>query len=110
MVGTVPTISTKTNLAPTRRDRTGKTSSPVRDNRIHTVLSEHAQRLDRTVFNFLVAEDHPWRLRELQRTIGEPMALLNASIARLQADGLLTHNGDTIRATWTAVRADELSI
>lgn len=82
----------------------------MQDHRIHSVLSRHAQSVDCVVFNFLVAEDHPWRLRELQRTLNEPMTFINASVARLQADGLLTRTGDTVRASWAAVRADELSV
>ena len=66
--------------------------------------------MDRVVFNFLVAEDHRWRLPELQRTLGEPMTFINASVGRLQADGLLTRKGDTVRASWAAVRADELAV
>jgi hypothetical protein len=81
----------------------------MQDDRIHSVWA-HSHRVDRALYNLLLAEDHPWRLRELQGALGEPMSLVNASVARLHADGLTTHDRGMVRASRAAVRADELSI
>jgi predicted transcriptional regulator len=72
--------------------------------------SSDSHRVDRAVYNLLVAEDHPWLLGELQSALGEPMSLVSASVARLHADGLVTHDQEIARASRAAVRADELSI
>ncbi len=78
------------------------------DKRICSAPSDQTKRLDRAIINHLLSQDHPWRLSELQKTLGHPMSLIMASVERLEADGLVVRNVETVRASRAAVRADEL--
>lgn len=82
----------------------------MHDKRTTSAPSTQTQRIDRAIFNLLLSEDHPWRLSELQKTLGHPMSLVKVSVERLQADGLLIEDGEMVRASRAAIRADELNL
>lgn len=82
----------------------------MQDQRIGSQPSQQTQHIERAILALLLAEDHPWRLGELQRALGDPEALLRICVGRLRADGLVDYNGRTARASWAAVRSDELSL
>jgi len=70
--------------------------------------------LEAAVLSLLLAEDWPWRRWELAARLRSPSELVGVCAARLRADGLVrdddTRRGDNevIRASWAAVRCDEL--
>ena len=78
------------------------------DKRICSAPSDQTKRLDKAIINHLLSLDQPWRLSALQKTLGHPMPLILASVERLAADGLVVRNGESVRASRAAVRADEL--
>lgn len=82
----------------------------MQDNRIRFTTAAQTKRIERAIFTLLLAEDHPWRLNELQKRLSQPLNLVTISVARLQADGLLNGNGKTVRASRAAIRADELTL
>jgi hypothetical protein len=97
----------------------------MQDKRICSAPSAQTQRIERAIYRLLIAEDHLWRLSQLQQRIGEPLSLIAATTARLQADGLLdgdgktteadeindfARSGQTVRASRAAIRADELTL
>jgi hypothetical protein len=65
-----------------------------------------------TIFAFVLAADQWWSVDELARRLHFPSDLVRHATATLSADGLLTSapigGGEKLRATWTAVRGDEL--
>jgi DNA-binding GntR family transcriptional regulator len=82
----------------------------MQDQRITSAPSTETKRIERAILALLIAEDHPWPLSDLQKRLGHPPRLVQASIARLQADGLLTEEGRNIRASRAAIRCDELTL
>jgi DNA-binding IclR family transcriptional regulator len=82
----------------------------MHDKRICSAPSDQTKRIERAILALLIAEDHPWPLSELQKRLGHPLNLVQASVARLQADGLLTDDGQTVRASRAAIRCDELTL
>ena len=61
----------------------------------------------RSIF-LVVAEDYPWRLGELEAKLGLSPELVRICVGRLRADGLLVGDDEAVRASWAAVRLDEL--
>ena len=82
----------------------------MQDKRSGSIPSTLTERVERAIFNLLLAEDHPWQLSKLQQELEKPRSLVMACVQRLQADGLVDCNGKTIRASRAAIRADELSL
>jgi hypothetical protein len=86
----------------------------MQDQRIGSQPSQQTQHIERAILALLLAEDHPWRLAELQKALGdqlgEPLGLVSICVARLRADGLVAYNGRTARASWAAIRSDELAL
>lgn len=82
----------------------------MQDKRSGSTPSALTERVERAIFNLLLAEDHPWQLDKLQQELGKPASLVLACVQRLQADGLVDYNGKTVRASRAAIRADELSL
>jgi hypothetical protein len=86
----------------------------MQDERSSSFLYERAQRrLEAAILALLLAEDWPWRRGELATRLGYPPELVNVCVARLRADGLArvgdpTRGDDVIRASWAAVRCNEL--
>jgi hypothetical protein len=69
---------------------------------------DEMRRVEAAIVFLVVAEDYPWRLGELEARIGCPAELVRICAARLRADGLLVGDDETVRASWAAVRLDEL--
>ena len=82
----------------------------MQDQRIGSLPSEQTRHIERAILALLLAEDHPWRIDELQKALGDPHGLVIICAARLHADGLLDYKGETIRASRAAVRGDELAL
>jgi hypothetical protein len=82
----------------------------MQDKRTGSVPATQTKRVERAILALLLAEDHPWRLGELQKRLAHPMALLRICAARLDADGLIEHDGETLRVSRAAIRADELTL
>ena len=60
------------------------------------------------VLAFVLAEDWPWRARELAQRLRVPADVIGLSTATLHTDGLLIADAGELRASWAAVRGDEL--
>ena len=82
----------------------------MQDQRIGSQPSQQTQHIERAILALLLAEDHPWRLGELQKALGDPMGVVSICVGRLRADGLVDCNGRTAGASWAAIRSDELSL
>jgi DNA-binding IclR family transcriptional regulator len=82
----------------------------MQDQRIGSQPSEQTQHIERAILALLLAEDRPWRLGELQKALGDPMGVVSICVARLRADGLVDSDGRTARASWAAIRSDELAL
>jgi DNA-binding IclR family transcriptional regulator len=80
----------------------------MQDQRIGAAPSQQTQRIEAAILALLLAEDHPWRVSELGKTLRQPPGLVHICVARLHADGLVTYDEQTTRASRAAVRADEL--
>jgi hypothetical protein len=65
-----------------------------------------------TILAFVLTADQWWSVDELARRLHLPADLVRLATATLSADGLLTSapigGGKKLRASWTAVRSDEL--
>ena len=82
----------------------------MQDKRCGSMPSAQTQPIEQAIFNLLLAEDHPWRLEDLQRELGRPACLVLICVERLKVDGLVEQNGETVRASRAAIRAEELAI
>jgi DNA-binding GntR family transcriptional regulator len=82
----------------------------MQDQRIGSQPSEQTQHVERAILALLLADDHPWRLDELQEALGDPEELLRICVARLCADGLVNYDWKAARASWAAIRSDELAL
>lgn len=82
----------------------------MRDERTCSISHDQARRVEARIVALLIAEDWPWRDHELARRVDAPLALVRASVARLQADGLATVDEQgRARASRAALRANELA-
>jgi len=70
---------------------------------------ERGRRVEAAILAAVLAEDWPWRVGELAQRLRLPVDLVGLGVATLQADGLLIARGDLLRASWAAVRSDELA-
>jgi hypothetical protein len=70
----------------------------------------HEQRrgVDAAILALVLAEDWPWRVSELGQRLRIPEDVIGLSTATLRADGLLIPRGESLRASWAAVRSHEL--
>jgi len=80
----------------------------MQDKRSGTVPYDEMRRVEAAIVFLVVAEDYPWRLGELGERVGCSAEVARLCVGRLRADGLLVGDGETIRASWAAVRLDEL--
>jgi hypothetical protein len=80
----------------------------MQDQRSGSIPYENMRPLEAAIVFLLVAEDYPWRLRELEARLGCSAELVRICVGRLRADGLLVGDGETVRASWAAIRLDEL--
>ena len=70
---------------------------------------EDRRRVEAAVLALVLAKDWPWRAGELAERLHLPADVIGLAAATLSADGLLASDGEKLRASWTAVRGDELA-
>ncbi|MGA2163203.1 MAG: hypothetical protein ABSH36_01895 [Solirubrobacteraceae bacterium] len=80
----------------------------MQDKRSGSIPYDEIRPVEAAIVFLLVAEDYPWWLRELGERVGCPADVIRICVGRLQADGLLVRDGETVRASWAAIRLDEL--
>jgi len=80
----------------------------MQDERSSSIPYEQRQRVEAAVLAFVLAEDWPWRVGELAQRLRVPEDVIGLSTATLHADGLLVADADELRASWAALRGDEL--
>ncbi len=84
--------------------------------RTYSIPYERRRRVEAAILALMLAEDWPWRAGELAQRLRVPVDVIGLGTATLRADGLLVPapttsrgSGDRLRASWTAVRGDELA-
>lgn len=70
---------------------------------------EERRCVEAAVLALALAEDWPWRADELAERLRVPADVIALATATLRADGLLIADGEKLRASWAAVRGDELA-
>jgi hypothetical protein len=80
----------------------------MQDKRSGSIPYDEMRPVEAAIVFLAVAEDYPWRLTELAERVGRPAEVVRICVARLRADGLLVGDGETVRASWAAIRLDEL--
>jgi hypothetical protein len=70
---------------------------------------ERERSVQAAILALVLAEDWPWRVGELGQRLRVPEDVIGLSTATLHADGLLVVDADKLRASWAAVRGDELA-
>jgi hypothetical protein len=81
----------------------------MRHQRSHSIPYEHRRPVDAAVLALVLAEDWPWQVGELAQRLRIPEDVIGLSTGTLHADGLLVADADKLRASWAAVRGDELA-
>jgi hypothetical protein len=81
----------------------------MHDQRSNPVPYEQRRRVEAAILALVLAEDWPWRIGEIARRLRLPADVIGLGAATLRADGLLVLRGELLRATWAAVRGDELA-
>jgi hypothetical protein len=76
--------------------------------RIDLLSYERRRRVEAAILALVIAEDWTWRAGELAQRLRLPVDLIGLGTTTLHADGLLVPRGDRLRASWTAVRGDDL--
>jgi hypothetical protein len=77
--------------------------------RSRSATYEQRRRVEAAILALVLAEDWPWRVGELAQRLRLPADVIGLGTATLRADGLVVVRGETLRASWTAVRGDELA-
>jgi len=80
----------------------------MQDQRSGSVPYDEMRRAEAAIVFLLLAEDYPWRLGELGERVGCSADVIRICVGRLRADGLLVGDDEAVRASWAAVRLDEL--
>jgi len=80
----------------------------MQDKRSDLTPHERRRSIEAAILVLVLAEDWPWRVSELGQRLRVPEDVIGLSTATLHADGLLVSHGDSLRASWAAVRGDEL--
>jgi hypothetical protein len=70
---------------------------------------ERRRRVEAAILALVLAEDWPWRASELAQQLRVPVDVIGLGTATLRADGLMVMRGELLRASWAAVRGDELA-
>jgi hypothetical protein len=70
---------------------------------------ERRRGVEAAILALVLTEDWPWRADELAQRLRLPADVIGLSTTTLRADGLLVVRGDLLRASWSAVRGDELA-
>lgn len=73
------------------------------------LLPSERRRVEAAILSLMLAEDWPWRASELVQRLGVPADVIGIGTATLRADGLIVVSGEKLRASWAAVRADDLT-
>jgi hypothetical protein len=76
--------------------------------RTYLLAYERRRLVEAAILTLVIAEDWPWRASELAQRLRLPEDVIGLSTATLSADGLLVPRRDRLRASWAAVRCDEL--
>ena len=81
----------------------------MHDQRTCFMPYERRRHIEAAVLALTLTEDWPWRVGELAQRLRIPEDVIGLSTATLYADGLLVVDADKLRASWAAVRGDELA-
>jgi hypothetical protein len=81
----------------------------MQDQRTYSIPYGRRRCVEAAVLALVLAEDWPWRVGELGQRLRVPEDVIGLSTATLHADGLLVVDADKLRASWAAVRGDELA-
>jgi hypothetical protein len=81
----------------------------MHDQRTCFMPYERRRHIEAAVLALTLTEDWPWRVSELAQRLRIPEDVIGLSTATLYADGLLVVDADKLRASWAAVRGDELA-
>jgi hypothetical protein len=76
--------------------------------RSDSIPYERRRCVEAAVLALVLAEDWPWCVGELAQRLRVPSDVIGLSTATLHADGLLVVDADELRASWAALRGDEL--
>jgi hypothetical protein len=80
----------------------------MRYQRSDLIPHERRRCLETAILALVLAEDWPWRVSELAERLRLPADLIRLGTATLTADALVVTSGEKLRASWTAIRGDEL--
>lgn len=81
----------------------------MQDQRTGSVPYDHRRGVEAAVLALVLAEDWPWRVGEVAQRLRVPEDVIGLSTGTLHADGLLVVDADKLRASWAAIRGDELA-
>jgi hypothetical protein len=81
----------------------------MQDQRSDLIPYERRRRVEAAVLALVLAEDWPWRADELAARLHVPADVIRLGVAVLRTDGLLALDRGKLRASWAAVRCDELT-
>jgi hypothetical protein len=76
--------------------------------RTYLLAYERRRLVEAAILALVLAEDWPWRAGELAHRLRLSADVIGLGTATLSADGLLVPCGDRLRASWAAVRGDDL--
>jgi hypothetical protein len=77
--------------------------------RSHFIPPEQRLVVEAAILALVLTEDWPWRADELAQRLRVPEDVIGLSTGTLHADGLLVVDAEKLRASWAAVRCDELA-
>jgi hypothetical protein len=80
----------------------------MQNQRTYFMPYERRRPVEAAILALVLAEDWPWRVSELGQRLRIPEDVIGLSTGTLRADGLLIPNCESLRASWAAVRGDEL--
>lgn len=88
----------------------------MHNQRSDLIPHERRRHVEAAILALVLAEDWPWRVAELAQRLQLPADVIGLGTATLRADGLVIPaptgrggGGEKLRASWTAVRGDELA-
>jgi hypothetical protein len=81
----------------------------MQDQRSYSIPFERRRCVEAAVLALVLAEDWPWHVGELAQRLRVPEDVIGLSTGTLHADGLLVVDAGKLRASWAAVRGDELA-
>lgn len=87
----------------------------MQNQRTYLTPYERRRRVEAAILALVLAEDWPWLPAELAQRLRVPADAIRLGTNTLQADGLIVPTptvrgrGERLRASWAAVRGDELA-